>query len=94
MPKYPYISLALDLQGEGGNSWFIMARLDAILKEEGVKPKERDDIFYMAMAGDYADLLDTVKSLVNTTDGSETDGRVVPGRYRHGYHGGKNYDNR
>ena len=94
MPKYPNITLALDLQGEGGNSWVIMARVDDALKKEGVLAKERDAIFYEAMSGDYDELLDKVKSLVNTTDGSETDGRVLPGRYRHGYHGGKDYDNR
>jgi len=94
MPKYPNITLALDLQGEGGNSWFIMARLDNLLKKEGVKAKERDALFYKAMSGDYDELLDTVKEYVNTTDGVEPDGRVLPGRYRHGYHGGKDFDNR
>ena len=94
MPKYPHITLALDLQGEGGNSWFIMARLDEALKKEGVGPKERDTIFYKAMEGDYDHLLDTVKECVNTTDGEEPDGKVLPGRYRRGYHGGKDYDNR
>ena len=93
MPKYPNITLALDLHGEGGNAWFIMARLDAALKKEGVLAKERDAIFYKAMDGDYDELLDTVKEYVNTTNGEEPDGRVLPGRYKRGaYPGGKNYD--
>ena len=70
-----------------------MARLDHALKKEGVLPKEREDLFYECMSGDYEHLLDTVKECVYTTDGEEPDGRVLPGRYKRGaYPGGKNYD--
>lgn len=62
-PKYPNIEV--QLTGQDGNAFFIIARVNKALKEAGVSKEEIDDFMEDAMSGDYDHVLQTVMKWVN-----------------------------
>ena len=64
-PKYPEITV--QLAGEDGNAFAIMARVTSAMKKHGV-PKEEQELYRKeSMSGDYDNLLQTAMKWVNAT---------------------------
>lgn len=62
MPKY---DIDVQLSGNDGNAFAIMARVQRALREAGV-PKEEVDLYYQeSTSGDYDNLLRTACAWVN-----------------------------
>lgn len=70
MVKYPEISI--QLVGEDGNAFSILARVNQALRRAGVDSAEREAFMAEAQSGDYGNLLRTVMAWV-TTDPDDDD---------------------
>jgi hypothetical protein len=66
MPKYSNIEV--DLIGQDGNAFAILARVKKVLKANGVSKKEIDAFMEEAMSGDYNHLLSTVMKTVTIAE--------------------------
>jgi hypothetical protein len=66
MPRYPHITVPLDLDGEGGNALAILGRMTRALRTAGVDRPTIADIVDEATSGDYDHLLATVRATVTT----------------------------
>lgn len=62
-PKYPNVEV--QLTGQDGNAFFIIARVNKALKKAGVSKEEIDAFMEDAMSGDYDHVLQTVMKWVN-----------------------------
>jgi hypothetical protein len=62
-PKYPEVSV--QLTGEDGNAFFIIARVRRALKNAGVSTDEIDQFVDEAMSGDYSNVLRTAMKWVD-----------------------------
>lgn len=62
MPKYPDIHV--QLTGENGNAFSILAKVDKAMRRAGVIDAERSNYRAQAMAGDYNHLLKTTMDWV------------------------------
>ena len=62
-PKYPEVSV--QLTGEDGNAFFIIARVRHALKNAGVSTDEIDQFVDEAMSGDYSNVLRTAMKWVD-----------------------------
>ena len=61
-PKYPEV--VVELSGQDGNAFLILARVDRALRQAGVSKEERTAFASQATSGDYNDLLTTVHEWV------------------------------
>lgn len=66
MPKYSNIEV--DLIGQDGNAFAILARVKKALKANGVSKKDIDTFMEEAMSGDYNHLLTTVMKTVSIAE--------------------------
>lgn len=65
LPKYPDISLVINLEGPDGNAFAILGCLRREFKRNSV-PKEEWDLFYAeATSSSYENLLETCRRWVN-----------------------------
>jgi hypothetical protein len=62
--KYPHVEV--ELVGEDGNAFAIMARVSNALKKAGVNQEEVDAYMQESMSGDYDNLLRTAMKWVTT----------------------------
>lgn len=74
-PKFPDAHIAIDLDSEQGNVFFIVGETRRAMKEAGAKPRHANQFNNEAMAHDYNHLLDVVERYVNVT-WSGTDPRM------------------
>lgn len=61
-PKYPDITV--QLTGQDGNAFFIVARISQALRRAGVPPEEIERFREEAMSGDYDTVLQTAMKWV------------------------------
>lgn len=62
MPKYPDIHV--QLTGNDGNAFAILANVDTALERAGIDADERDEFQVEAQSGDYNNLLRTAMAWV------------------------------
>jgi len=74
-PKFPDAHIAIDLDGEQGNVFFIVGETRRAMKEAGALARHANQFNNEAMAHDYNHLLDVVERYVNVT-WSGTDPRM------------------
>lgn len=70
-PKYPEISIELDLAGEKGNVYNIMGRVVNALRKNGATEQEVHLFRNEAKSGDYNDFLATIKRWVSVDEDEE-----------------------
>ena len=68
-PVYSNAYVKLDVNGPGGNSFFILGRLVTELKRIDIPKEEIDTITDEVMGGDYKNVLTTVAKYVSTDIG-------------------------
>lgn len=61
--RYPKVRV--QLSGEDGNGFMIVARVRKALRKAGVKEAELDEFVAEATGGDYSDLIGTVSNWVD-----------------------------
>jgi len=65
--RYPDIKIFIDLQGESGNAFYIIAQCVAKMKSECVTDSEIELFKVRVTQGDYANVLDTVRDWFDAT---------------------------
>lgn len=65
MPKYPNITVTMDLDGPDGNAFAIMGRVQAALRKAGATKEELAQYSMDSMSGDYDHLLAAQSKWVN-----------------------------
>lgn len=75
--RYPDIKIFIDVQGESGNAFFVIAQAVAKMKQEGVSASEIELFKKTATSSDYANVLATVEDWFDATiignDSSESE---------------------
>lgn len=61
----PHYNITVQLVGEDGNAFAILARVDRALKNAGASKPDRERFYQEATAGDYDHLLSTCSKWVN-----------------------------
>jgi hypothetical protein len=64
-PKYPNITITMDLDGPDGNAFAIMGRVSAALKNNGATKEEVAQYSMDSMSGDYDNLIAAQSLWVN-----------------------------
>jgi hypothetical protein len=64
-PKYPNITITMDLDGPDGNAFAIMGRVSAALKNNGASKEEVAQYSMDSMSGDYDNLIAAQSLWVN-----------------------------
>ena len=64
-PKYPNITVTMDLDGPDGNAFAIMGRVQAALKKAGATKEEIAQHSMDSMSGDYDNLISAQSKWVN-----------------------------
>ena len=64
-PKYPNITITMDLDGPDGNAFAIMGRVSAALKNAGATKEEVAQYSMDSMSGDYDNLIAAQSLWVN-----------------------------
>jgi hypothetical protein len=64
-PKYPNITVTMDLDGPDGNAFAIMGRVQAALKKAGATKEEITQHSMDSMSGDYDNLIAAQSRWVN-----------------------------
>lgn len=65
MAKFPNINV--QLTGEDGNAFAMVARVATEMKKAGVSKEEREEFFNSALSGDYDNVLAVIMETVNVT---------------------------
>jgi hypothetical protein len=65
MPKYPNITVTMDIDGPDGNAFAIMGRVQAALRKAGATKEELAQYSMDSMSGDYDNLLAAQSKWVN-----------------------------
>lgn len=75
--RYPDIKIFIDVQGESGNAFFVIAQCVAKMKSEGVSASEIELFKRKATSSDYDNVLATVEDWFDATiirdDSSESE---------------------
>jgi hypothetical protein len=64
-PKYPNITITMDLDGPDGNAFAIMGRVQSALKKAGATKEEITQHSMDSMSGDYDNLIAAQSRWVN-----------------------------
>jgi hypothetical protein len=64
-PKYPNITVTMDLDGPDGNAFAIMGRVQRALKNAGATEQELAQYSMDSMSGDYDNLIAAQSKWVN-----------------------------
>ena len=64
-PKYPYATVAVQIEGPQGNAFYILGAVAAELRDMDVDGGEIDEYVKEAMAGDYENLLRVTREWVD-----------------------------
>lgn len=64
-PKYPNVTVTMDIDGPDGNAFAIMAAVSKAIKKAGATPEEVSQYTMDSMSGDYENLLATADKWVN-----------------------------
>ena len=64
-PKYPNVTVVMDIDGPDGNAFAIMGAVSKALKNAGVSKEEITAYSMDSMSGDYENLLATADKWVN-----------------------------
>jgi hypothetical protein len=65
MSKYPNVEV--DLVGENGNAYVLIAKVNKALRNAGVPRAERDEFMKEATSGDYDNVLGTIMKWVEVS---------------------------
>jgi ribosomal protein S9 len=65
MPKYPNITVTMDLDGPDGNAFAIMAAVSKALRNAGATKEELTQYSMDSMSGDYDNLIAAQSLWVN-----------------------------
>lgn len=63
-PKYPEITMYVDLQGPDGNAFAILGCLRREFRRHEISQEEWDTFYEIATSGDYTNLLETCSGWV------------------------------
>lgn len=63
--KFPKAQIAIDLDSEQGNVFFIIGEVRRVLKEAGASAAQANKFNHDAMAGDYNHFLSVIEKWVN-----------------------------
>lgn len=83
MPKYPKISIQVNLLGPGGNACAILGAVERGLQAMGCDSIEREQFSGEATSGDYEHLLETCREWVTFDTYEQKISPITEGGYYH-----------